>query len=50
MREPLKEMWSALEQASVTDLDAGTTERFIVTSEVIRQAIVGRGATPPRSR
>ncbi|MCA1717077.1 MAG: hypothetical protein LC781_09635 [Actinobacteria bacterium] len=42
MREPLDEMWSALEQASVGDLDAGTVEQFIATSAVIRRAIVDR--------
>lgn len=42
MREPLGEMWSALERASVGDLDADTIEHFIATSAEIRQAIVDR--------
>ncbi len=37
-------MWSALEQASVSDLDAGAVEQFIATSEVIRRAIVERNS------
>ena len=40
MRQPLKEMWSALEWASVSDLDA--VKQFMVTSAVSRRAIVDR--------
>ncbi len=42
MREPLEEMWSELERASVGDLDARAVERFIATSEAIRRAIADR--------
>ncbi len=42
MRVDLEEMWSALEQASVGDLDADAIEQFIATSAVIRRAIVDR--------
>jgi DNA-binding MarR family transcriptional regulator len=47
MREPLEGMWSALERASVGDLDAETVERFIATSEAIRRAVVERGRPAP---
>lgn len=47
MREPLVEMWSALEQAAMGDLDADTIEQFVATSETIRRSIVERGSTPP---
>lgn len=47
MREPLEEMWAELERTSVADLDAGTVERFIATSEAIRQTIAERGAPIP---
>ena len=40
MRQPLEEMWSALEWASVTDLDA--VKQFMVTSAVSRREIVDR--------
>jgi len=43
MRGPLDEMWSALERASVANLDAETIERFIATSKEIRRAILSRG-------
>ncbi len=42
MRGDIEEMWAALEQASVGDLDADTVEQFIATSAVIRRAIVDR--------
>lgn len=42
MREDLAEMWSALERASVGDLDDATIEQFIVTSAAIRRAVVER--------
>ena len=47
MREPLERMWSALEHASVGDLDAETIERFIATSEAIRRAVVEHGRPAP---
>ena len=47
MREPLEGMWSALERASVGDLDAETVERFIATSEAIRRSVVERGRPAP---
>lgn len=47
MREPLEEMWSELESASVADLDADTVERFIAESETIRHSIVERGSPMP---
>src|SRR4028119_2007801 len=48
MREPLAGMWSALEWASVGDLDAETVERFIATSEAIRRAGGEGGRPAPR--
>ena len=47
MREPLEEMWSELERASVADLDAETIEQFIAMSAVIRRSMIERGAPAP---
>ena len=46
LRGGLGEMWAALEQASVSNLDADTVEQFIATCGVIRQTVVDHG-TPP---
>lgn len=42
LRQPLEEMWPALERASVADLDLNTVKQFIATSTVIRREIVER--------
>jgi MarR family transcriptional regulator, organic hydroperoxide resistance regulator len=42
MRQPLEEMWSALEAASVPDLDSATVERFIRTAAVIQLSVAQR--------
>lgn len=47
MRKDLEEMWSALERASVDDLDPDTIERFIATSAAIRRSIIEHGAPVP---
>ena len=50
LRGSLQEMWAALEQVSVGDLDADTVEQFIATRAVIRQSVVERTATTPIDR
>jgi DNA-binding MarR family transcriptional regulator len=51
MREPLRAMWSRLEQVAGADLDPETTESFIEVAERIERAIASRGDRPaaPRS-
>ncbi len=42
MRRPLEDMWSALEAASVPDLDPETVERFIRAATLIRRSVARR--------
>lgn len=44
MRGPLEDMWSALEQATVRDIDEETVDQYIATSRAIRAALVDRHA------
>jgi DNA-binding MarR family transcriptional regulator len=48
MRGPLEEMWTALEEASIRNLDKRAIEDFIATAGAIRQSIVDHHETPHR--